>query len=91
MGSFSEMPPGDPAAGEKIFKTKCAHCHTVDKGAGHKQGPNLNGLFGRQSGTSPGYSYSPANKNMAVIWEENTLYGYLLDPKQVLVMHAVKL
>lgn len=38
MASFDEAPPGNPAAGEKIFKTKCAQCHTVDKGAGHKQG-----------------------------------------------------
>ncbi|GKV32115.1 hypothetical protein SLEP1_g40744 [Rubroshorea leprosula] len=45
-------------------------------------GPNLNGLFGRQSGTTPGYSYSAANKNMAVIWGENTLYDYLLNPKK---------
>jgi cytochrome c2 len=43
----------------------------------------LNGLFGRQSGTTPGYSYSAANKNMAVNWEENTLYDYLLNPKKV--------
>lgn len=48
-------------------------------------GPNLNGLFGRQSGTTPGYSYSAANKNMAVTWEENTLYDYLLNPKKVLM------
>jgi len=46
-------------------------------------GPNLNGLFGRQSGTTPGYSYSSANKNMAVTWEEKTLYDYLLNPKKV--------
>ncbi|XP_075501889.1 cytochrome c isoform X1 [Primulina tabacum] len=45
-------------------------------------GPNLNGLFGRQSGTTPGYSYSAANKNMAVNWGENTLYDYLLNPKK---------
>lgn len=46
-------------------------------------GPNLNGLLGRCSGTTPGYSYSTANKNMAVIWEEKTLYDYLLNPKKV--------
>lgn len=46
-------------------------------------GPNLNGLFGRQSGTTAGYSYSAANKNMAVNWEETTLYDYLLNPKKV--------
>lgn len=48
-------------------------------------GPNLNGLFGRQSGTTAGYSYSAANKNMAVTWEESTLYNYLLNPKKVLI------
>jgi cytochrome c len=40
------------------------------------------------SAGTPGYSYSAANKNMAVIWEENTLYDYLLNPKKVLLVLA---
>lgn len=55
----------------------------IDLSIGIFLGPNLNGLFGRQSGTTPGYSYSAANKGMAVIWEEKTLYDYLLNPKKV--------
>ena len=47
-------------------------------------GPNLNGLFGRQCGTTAGYS-STGNKNKAVVWE-NTLYEYLLNPKKVLLV-----
>ena len=46
------------------------------------QGPNLGGLFGRQSGTQEGYAYSKANKEKAVIWGEETLYDYLLAPKK---------
>lgn len=48
----------------------------------HTQGPNLGGLFGRQSGTIDGFSYSKANKEKAVKWEEGTLYDYLLNPKK---------
>ncbi len=38
MGTLSEAPKGNENAGEKIFKTKCAYCHTVEKSAGHKHG-----------------------------------------------------
>ena len=52
------------------------------QGGADKQGPNLHGLFGRTSGTKPGYSYSKANQNAAILWGEDTLFDYLKAPKK---------
>ena len=41
---------GKADSGAKIFKAKCATCHTSNDGGPNKQGPNLYGVMGRQSG-----------------------------------------
>ena len=70
----------DVAAGKSSFN-KCLACHAIGEGAKNKVGPELNGLVGRKSGTVAGYSYSEANKNSGLTWDEATFKDYIKDPK----------
>jgi cytochrome c len=70
----------DVAAGKTSFN-KCLACHAIGEGAKNKVGPELNGLNGRKSGTVPGYSYSDANKNSGITWNEAEFKEYIKDPK----------
>ncbi|CAK5284364.1 unnamed protein product [Mycena citricolor] len=78
---------GDATKGANLFKTRCAQCHTIGAGEPNKVGPNLHGrvifhLFGRKSGQAEGFSYTAANVNKGVVWEEQTLFEYLENPKK---------
>ncbi|KAJ1621695.1 cytochrome c-like domain-containing protein [Pavlovales sp. CCMP2436] len=76
------LPDGDAKSGAKIFKIKCATCHTYNSGGASKTGPNLHALFGRKSGTVEGYSYTQANRDKGVVWNDDTLFDYLENPKK---------
>ena len=70
----------DVAAGKSSFN-KCLACHAIGENAKNKVGPELNGLDGRKSGTAEGYSYTDANKNSGITWNEATFKEYIKDPK----------
>jgi cytochrome c len=70
----------DVAAGENSFK-KCLPCHRIGEGAKNLVGPELNGLEGRKSGSVEGYSYTDANKNSGITWDEAQFKEYITNPR----------
>lgn len=70
----------DAAAGERVF-APCKACHQIGEPAKNTVGPVLNGIIGRKAGTVEGYSYSAANKNSGLTWDEATFAEYIKDPK----------
>ena len=82
LASLSIRPASaqDATAGEKVF-VKCKACHQVGETARNAVGPSLNGLIGRHSGSVEGYSYSDANKNSGLTWDEATFRDYIKNPR----------
>lgn len=76
------IPAGHPDAGAIVFK-KCMACHQIGPNAQNGIAPVLNGVVGRPAGQYPNYSYSSANKNSGVVWDERTLFSYLRAPAKV--------
>lgn len=74
---------GDAEAGGKLFKRICGGCHQVGESARGSFGPQLNGIFGRASGSTADYVYSDAMKAAGIVWTRETLTAYLEDPKAV--------
>ena len=74
---------GDIEAGLKVFK-KCKACHVVDKEK-NKTGPHLVGIIGRTAGSVESFKkYSTAMKDSGIVWDADTLDGYLESPKKYL-------
>ena len=68
--------PGDPARGKEVFEKRCTGCHSLEE---NREGPKLQGVYGRTSGTAPGFTYSEAIIKAAVVWDESSLEQWLTD------------
>lgn len=73
----------DAAAGKKVF-SKCASCHTPEKGAGAKVGPNLWGVIGGPKAHMEGFKYSGAMADRGKAgekWTVEDLDQFVANPK----------
>ncbi|HET6840975.1 MAG TPA: heme-binding domain-containing protein [Candidatus Angelobacter sp.] len=80
----SDAGSGDAGHGQQVFASRCAGCHTLEQ---HQEGPKLAGIFGRTSGTAPGFIYSFALKKASVKWDEQSLDKWLANPDAVVPMN----
>ena len=70
----------DASKGEKVFK-KCAACHSIEKGAPGKIGPNLYGIVGKAKASFASFKYSDAMKAKGGTWTKQDLNIFITKPK----------
>ena len=84
-GAKEQSAVTDPAAGAvdargELLSYACQACHSLEAGEAHRVGPNLYGVFGRRAGTAPGFDYSPALRDLDLVWSADALERWLADP-----------
>ncbi|HTZ78105.1 MAG TPA: cytochrome c oxidase assembly protein [Stellaceae bacterium] len=79
LARFADAKP-DPVGGQKIFATRCAECHALEKNV---VGPALGGVVGRRAGSLASYpSYSKALQQSGIVWNAAALDKWLSGPQQ---------
>ena len=82
--SSADTTTPDIENGKATFNTMCVVCHSVQKTGGAVEGPNLIGVVGRAAGSQPDFrKYSAALKESRLIWSEETLDKFLVNPMKL--------
>jgi cytochrome c len=69
-------------AGRQIFERNCRTCHGGSRPPDLAIGPSLNGIYGAQAGTRPGGVTSRAMIDSGIVWDRQTLRGFLSTPRR---------
>lgn len=73
----------DVERGAKVFK-KCTSCHNAEQGGANGTGPNLWNIVGAPAAQNASFSYSGAMTNAGIVWDYETLDGFLKKPGKYL-------
>ncbi len=80
---LERLPTADVEAGAQTFRM-CTACHTAEKGAAHKIGPNLWAVFENIKGAQPDYNYSMSLRGVRGTWTASELARFLNNPRTAL-------
>jgi cytochrome c len=78
-GAAPSHAEGSVKEGARKYEIRCKACHTVEQGGADKVGPNLFGVIGAKAGKR-----AFAMKESGIIWNDETLDGFLEDPGKFL-------
>ena len=76
----SDISHVDVSRGAEAFQQVCSACHTIDRGARRRVGPNLFGVLGARIAQKEGYPYTEAFRRSDIVWDEATLAHFLAAP-----------
>lgn len=65
------------AKGEELYKRRCGGCHSLDN---DRIGPRHRDVYGRKAGAVADFKYSKALRNLDVVWTDQTLNEWLVNP-----------
>ena len=70
----------DTSKGAELFGKRCGGCHALDR---DKEGPRLQGVYGRVAGSVASFQYSEALKKSGIKWQEDTLDKWLTETEKL--------
>jgi len=76
----SRIPKADLSNGRAIFKI-CTVCHSAEPASGHRLGPKLWNIMGREKASYPDYAYSAALRAQGGRWTYEEMARYLYDTR----------
>lgn len=73
----------DAAKGERVFKSVCSSCHTIDAGGANGTGPNLHGIINSDIARTAGFGYSGALSGVEGNWTYEQMDSWIMDPSNI--------
>ena len=62
----------DGSRGAEVYRA-CAICHSLEPGDHSRAGPSLHGIFDRPIASVDGYAFSPALRDLDIVWTPQTV------------------
>lgn len=79
-----DVPKPTPQSAATLFANHCGICHTTERSATPRQGPNLASVYLRKPGTLQGFRYSPGFAQADFVWDDEHLDAWLADPQKLI-------